>query len=643
MPGGGRFELAVCLGLAALAFGLYARTGGYPFTNFDDSSYVADNPHVALGLTWSSVTWAFSTLELEFWHPLTWLSYLVDVSLFGLRPGPMHLVNAGLHAASSVLLFVALVRLTRAAVESACAAALFAVHPIHVESVAWISERKDVLSVFFGLLALVAYARYARRPTPSRLAPVVAAFAASLLAKSMLVTLPFLLLLLDVWPLRRVPWRWTGEKDPSSDVPEVGWGRAVVEKLPLLAMSITISSLTMIAQLRGGSVVTGPGHLRLDNVIVSYARYLGRLLWPADLAVFYPLPQAAEPTWKVVAALAAVALVTACAVAVRRRAPWFTVGWLWFAGTLVPVSGLVRVGAHAMADRYAYFPFIGLYIALAWGIWRIRWRPMTRTAPVIALGVLVVLAFRTDRQLRLWSDDERLFRHAIAATGPNPRAQEMLANVLRSRGRDEEAYGHLLEAVRILPHPRPLTALGSLSMTLGHEAVAEKSYETALALDPRHEEAALALAGLLVNRGEVDRGIAVLEGVLAHAPGDPEVLSTLSVAWFNRGDAERAERYALQAVSGGARSAGASIVLGALKLARGDAAAAVEALERAVKIDPEEPFPRLTLAGVLASLERLEEACEGWAFVLRSPRATSEDRERARQAAKHAGCDAPRE
>lgn len=516
----GQLELALCAGLAAVAFGLYARTGGFPFTNFDDLSYVADNPHLAQGFTGSSVAWAFSTLDLEFWHPLTWLSYLADVSLFGLRPGPMHLVNAGLHAANAVLVFLALRRLTGARMRSACVAALFAVHPMHVESVAWISERKDVLSIFFGLLAVIAYAGYARRPRLWRLALVVAAFAASLMAKSTLVTLPFLLLLLDAWPLGRLaPRRAEGqgerESDPAGGAPAIGWTRAILEKVPLLALAVGASWLTMIAQLRGGSVAGGPGDLRWDNAIVSYVRYLGKLLWPTDLAVFYPLRYEGEPTGTVVAAVAVLVLITAAAVAVRRRAPWITVGWLWFAGTLVPMSGLVQVGEHAMADRYTYFPSIGLFLALVWGIERLRWRPVARAAPVAALIALAALAVRADGQVRLWSDDERLFAHAIAATGPNVRAQELLANVLQNRGRTEEAYEHLLEAVRILPNPHSLTAIGGLLVKLGHEERAEKAYEVALSMDPQQDEAALALSALLVKTGRVEEACARLDMVLA--------------------------------------------------------------------------------------------------------------------------------
>jgi hypothetical protein len=515
----------VCLALAAAAFGLYARTGGFGFTNLDDLAYVADNPHLAHGLGASSVAWAFTTLDQEFWHPLTWLSYLVDVSLFGLRPGPMHLVNAGLHAASAVLLFLSLWRLTRAAGPSAWVAALFAVHPMRVESVAWISERKDVLSVFFGLLALLAYAGYARRPRPWRMALVVLAFAASLMAKSTLVTLPFLLLVLDAWPLGRLRWRpggaAEGAEPADGEAPRIGWTRAVVEKLPLLALSVASASVTLVAQTRGGAVGADAGSLQPGNAVVAYVAYLGKLLWPTDLAVFYPLRLGGEPLRAVLGALAILGLVTAAAVAARRRAPAVLVGWLWFAGTLLPVCGLVQVGAHAMADRYTYFPSIGLCVALVWGLRQLRWQPLAHAAPAAGMVLLAVLALLTDRQVRLWSDDEQLFRQAIAVTGPNVRAQEMLANVLQSRGRDEEAYDHLQEAVRILPNPHSLAAAGRLLVKLGYRDRAEKIYQVALHLDPAQEEAALGLSRLLVEDGRGGEAAEVLAAAVQAAPEGP--------------------------------------------------------------------------------------------------------------------------
>ena len=663
--------------LAALPCALYARTGSFPFISLDDAGYVYANPRVAQGLVWSNVAWAFSTFEQANWHPLTWISHMADVSLFGLRPGPMHLVNAALHGANSALVFVALRRLTGAAGRSALVAALFALHPEHVESVAWIAERKDVLSVLLGLLALITYERYARRPSAGRYLLVLAAFLASLLAKAMLVTLPFVLLLLDVWPLRRLEASPKPGEGGEARATRRTWPRLVLEKVPLLAVSAAVSVLNLAAQTTGGAVASSPLGFRLANAGVSYVRYAAKLLWPADLAVFYPIPPQGYPPWSVIVALAMAAAVTAAALVLLRRAPSLAVGWLWFLGTLVPVIGIVQVGSQAMADRYTYFPSIGFSLAVVWAAGQLPWN---RIGWIFQLGsialLLVVLGVATSRQVGLWSDDELLFRHALAATGPNARVQHQLGKLAHARGRDGEALEHLIQSVRIQPNPSNLTDLGSLAVMLGRTSEAEQAFRQALELDPRDEGAALGLADLLlragreqdagevlaraarewppvgpytiqrrlalgaalVDLGRVDEGVTVIEGAAARAPGNPEILSSLSEAYYHRGDRDRAERVALEAVRGGARSGGAYFVLGAVRQGRGDAPGAIEVLEQAVRIEPDEPFRRLLLADALSQVGRTGEACANWQFVLDSPRATPSDRERAERERRRAAC-----
>jgi hypothetical protein len=414
----------------------------------------------------------------------------------------MHLVNVGLHAASAALLFLALDRMTGARWRSALVAALFALHPTRVESVAWIAERKDVLSVLFGHLALLAYARYARRPTAGAYALVALAFAASLASKAMLVTLPFLLLLLDVWPLRRLGPTSRGPEPPGhGGRARVSFRRAVLEKLPLVAMAAGTSALAALAQARGGALSGLPIGERLSNAVVSLARYLGKLAWPVDLGVLYPYPFEGWPAWQLLASALLVAAVTLGAVLAVSRAPWLLVGWLWFLGTLVPVIGLVQVGAQAMADRYTYFPAIGPFVALVWSL-PAPAGPRRRLGAALALAVLASLGALAWRQAGLWSDEERLYRHTLAVTGPNPRMNAVLALLLRRQGRMAEAYEHILEANRIWPgNPPDLTYLGIIAGETGHPHVAERALRAAVEAGPRHAAGAHALADLLVRTG----------------------------------------------------------------------------------------------------------------------------------------------
>ncbi|HSN92229.1 MAG TPA: glycosyltransferase family 39 protein, partial [Anaeromyxobacteraceae bacterium] len=361
----GRARLLGALALAAGTLLLYAPVAGFEFVHLDDNRYVIDNPRVRGGISWDGVLWAFTTLHASNWHPLTWLSHMLDVELFGVRAGPHHLVNALLHAVDAALLFLALSRMTGARGRSLLVAALFAVHPLHVESVAWVAERKDVLSTLFGLLALLAYARHAERPRAGTYLAVVLAFAASLLSKPMWVTFPFLLLVLDFWPLRRMAGSGPADGGDALARPVLPLRRLLLEKLPLLALSAASSTVTVVAQGRGGSLagLELPVPVRLANAAVSYVGYVRMTLWPADLAVFYPFREVGA--WEAIGAAALLAAATALAIRRARAFPELAVGWLWFAGTLVPVVGVVQVGSQALADRYAYLPSAGLFLAAA--------------------------------------------------------------------------------------------------------------------------------------------------------------------------------------------------------------------------------------------------------------------------------------
>jgi hypothetical protein len=442
-----RLPILLAAALALLAAFAFLPVLGNGFVLLDDGLYVTHNAWVAKGLTAGGLARVWSANVANNWHPLTMLSHMLDCQLWGLAPAGHHLTSLLLHIANVLLLFSALLRMTGAAWRSAAAAALFAVHPLHVESVAWVAERKDVLSACFWLLALLAYRRYALRPSLGRYLLVALAMALGLTAKPMVVTLPFVLLLLDVWPLGRLRW-------------EPGWrgrlGRLALEKLPLLALSAAASLVTLHYQatsLVGLEIV--PWRLRLANAAVSYAVYLGKILLPRHLAVFYPL-SLEIPAWKAVAAGGLIALLTALALWRVRREPWLLVGWLWFLGTLVPVIGLVQVGRQAMADRYTYLPSIGIFLAVCWELPELagaRARGARGRAALAALAVAAILALAagTRAQVRSWSDSAALFRHALAVTRDNYVAHLGLAKALMQEKDWTGAAAHYRAALALRP------------------------------------------------------------------------------------------------------------------------------------------------------------------------------------------------
>ena len=401
MISGRRLQWALGAALALLTLAAWLPVLRNGFVNLDDSYYVTANPWVRQGITRAGLAWAMTAKVASNWHPLTMLSHMLDCQLFGLDPAGHHATSLLLHLANVLLLFAVLWRMTGAAGRSATVAALFAVHPTHVESVAWVAERKDVLSALFWILAMGAWARYARAPSAGRYLLVLLLMALGLMAKPMVVTLPFALLLLDVWPLDRL---------------RLGWRRLLIEKLPLLALSAASSLITLRYQetsLAPLGVV--PWSLRATNALVSWAAYLGKLFLPRHLAVFYPIPLAI-PAWKVAGAALLLAAITALAVRWARREPWLLAGWLWFLGTLVPVIGLVQVGRQAMADRYTYIPSIGLFLAVVWSVAGLLREH--RAALATAAGIVVLaLAVTTRMQIGYWSDSATLFRHALAVTG----------------------------------------------------------------------------------------------------------------------------------------------------------------------------------------------------------------------------------
>jgi len=514
-----RPRAAIALALAVATLAVYAPVLRHGFVDYDDDEYVFRNAHVRAGLTAEGIVWAFTSVESANWHPLTWLSHMLDCELFGLRPAGHHATNLVLHTLNVVLLFLTLARLTGGLWPSAAVAALFALHPLNVETVAWVAERKSLLSALFSILAVAAHGWYARRPRPSRYAAVVAATALALLSKPMAVTLPFALLLLDFWPLGRMR-RGT-------------IGRLVVEKLPLLALAALASAITFEAHLKGGSVVAVeaiPPAARAANAIVSYAAYIGKLVWPARLGVFYPHRESSIPTAQVVATAAALVVVTAAALRAARRAPYLPVGWLWYVGTLLPVIGIVQVGTQAMADRYMYVPAIGLFIALSWGAAALAaGRPASRGLMVAAAVVLVALAARTSVQLRAWRDSASLFSATIAAVPDSWVAHYNLGNALMAAGRTAEAEAEFSETVRLRPRfARGHNNLGDALDALGRHDRAITAYREALRVNPDLAEAHNNLGTSLAAMGRFQEAEAPLREALKRQPGFVE-------AWLNLG------------------------------------------------------------------------------------------------------------
>lgn len=421
------------------------------FVNFDDDKYFRGTPEIHQAFDWNLMRWAFTTFAQANWHPITWLSHALDYQLFRSSPGAVHVESILIHASSAILLFLLLQEATGSAWRSVTVGALFALHPLNVESVAWASERKSVLSMFFFMIALWAYGRYARQPSIGRYLGVAAAFALGLMAKPQIVTLPFVLLLWDVWPLGR--WR-----DPSGSglLAWSSWGRLVLEKIPLFLLSAASCGLTLRAQLAGGTVVgltELPFRLRLGNALVAYVRYLGKAIWPSNLALFYPYPEGGEPAWIIASAVALLLAISALVFVAARKRRYLAIGWLWFLGTLVPMIGLVQVAGAAMADRYAYLPLIGLFLMATWGVadWAQEHRISDTWVAVATGAALLLLGVATSHQVGFWHDGETVWTHAVEVTDSNYVAYSNLGVELARKGRSDVAIEHFRRAVAFYP------------------------------------------------------------------------------------------------------------------------------------------------------------------------------------------------
>lgn len=516
-------ELVIGLVLVILTSLAYGQVGGNDFVNYDDGLFVIDNHHVYTGLSGRNLRWAW-TIHTGFWMPLTWMSLQLDAQLAGLHPAGFHLTNVLLHIGNVLVLFGVLRMMTGSAWRSAAVAALFALHPIQVESVAWVSERKGLLCTFFWLLALWAYAWYVRRPRWTRYLLVVICFILGLMAKPMVVTLPCVLLLLDYWPLRRP----AGDRGPGQPAGRYRFLTLVVEKLPLFALALGFSLVAVFAESQAGAL-TGldslPFDARLRNALWSYACYLQNAVWPEDLAVHYPHPLRSLSSAQVAAAFALLLGVTLSVLTVRRQAPYLTVGWFWFLGTLVPVIGLIQVGAHAMADRYAYVPVIGLFLMAAWGLadlaerYRVpAWVVASAAAPPLCLCLALTVA-----QVHWWQNSFTLWYHALRVTRNNHVAHDGLGSALWRAERYEEAAQQYLAALALKPkYARSHHHLGLTRFSQGRYEEADQHYAAALRLDPRHVDAHNNRGVALIALGRIEAGIKHYEAAIRL---DPECLN----------------------------------------------------------------------------------------------------------------------
>ena len=583
----------LALVLAAVVLAVFWPAVANDFINYDDNKYIAENVHVRRGLDATALGWAWTTGYMANWHPLTWMSHMLDWQLFGEDPAGHHATSVVLHALDTALVFVLLDVMTGAPWRSALVAALFGLHPVHVESVAWVAERKDVLSTCLWLLTTLAYVAWCRRPTAGRYALVALGLVLGLAAKPMLVTLPATLLLLDYWPLARL--RSAGDL----------WPR-VREKLPLVPIVIASSIVTVLTQQEAGAVGSldaYPLAVRVGNAINAWATYLWMAVWPFDLAILYPHPGSVS-AWQVGASAAVLGVITALALHERVRRPYLIVGWLWYLGTLVPVIGLVQVGERALADRYTYVPFLGLFMAAAWSL-----PAWPRLVPALAVVVLALLVPRTREQIATWRDSVTVFSQALAVEERNPTAHNNLAFALAARGETETAMQHFRRALEL--RPDYLTArveLGNLLLAQNRVDEASAQYEAAVSIDPESAPALTNLGKARLEQGRMDEAVALQERALTLDPESTIARLNLGLAYVRLGRLSDARASFERVVAVAPDNAEAWNNLGNMLLAEGRNAEALAALDRALALRPDFGLAHSNRAAALLLGGRFDEA-----------------------------------
>jgi protein O-mannosyl-transferase len=609
--------LPLALGLAALTLAVYWQVQTFGFVNWDDPSYITENPHVRDGLTLPSAWWALTTGYTPYWHPLTWLSHLIDISLFGMDAGAHHLTSLLLHVANTLLVFALFRSMTAETGRSAFVAAIFAVHPLHVESVAWIAERKDVLSTLCWALAVAAYLRYVNRPSAAWYAAVMGLFGLALMAKPMVVTLPVVLLLLDIWPLRRVAF------EPGGRTP---WRRIIAEKVPLLLLGFLTSVATIVVQHRVGAMAGLDAlswQFRLENAIVSYGEYVWKTIWPVRLAAFYPFRD--YSAWLVAGMAALLVAVTGAVVAQRRRRPYLLVGWFWYGVTLAPVIGLLQAGEQRLADRFLYVPMIGLLVVVAWGVPDLLARRPAAASPAApsrrsglltatALAIVLACAVTARAQVSHWESSVTLWEHGTRATPDSYIAFENLGQALRERGRYDESIASYRQALALAPPRSPSyqavihNSLGLVLTRAGNDAAALPEFEAAARLDPGFAEARSNLGNALAAAGRFDRAVPEYQAAIALDPEAAEARVGLGSALLSAGRArEAADAYA-EALRLDPSLAQAHNGRGAALAQQGLEQDAMAEYEEALRLKPDLATAHLNVAVVLIRQGRLDDA-----------------------------------
>ncbi len=542
-PADSRRTAMICLLLALVTVSIYFPIRNHEFIDFDDLQYIAENPIVQGGITRAGIIWAFTTDLTGNWHPLTWLSHMLDCQMFGLDAGAHHMVNVGIHVINAILLLLVLRQMTGALWQSAFVAAVFALHPLHVESVAWASERKDVLSALFWILTMWAYVHYSKRPGLKRYVPVVIFLALGLMAKPMLITIPFVLLLMDFWPLGRMgsapmstSVKQTDRRPPRSVTHPADFTRLIVEKIPLFILSAASALVTLTVQSKGGAVTSVQKlslGLRIENSLVSYVEYIAKTFWPTNLAVFYPHPLDALQTLVVLGAGLLLIIISAAVLITKLRYPFLITGWVWYLVTLLPVIGIIQIGGQAMADRYMYLPMIGLLIMVAWLVPSLlsHWKEKRSFMAAAAILAISSCALATSNQLSYWENDLTLFKHANAVTTNNYIADAHLGAALGKAGDLNGAFNYLAESLRLKPEDAGTqNNMGICLAQQGRLSEAMRHFEEAVRIDSNHWNAHYNLGLILAGKGNFQEAIGHFRTVLRIKPDSREAGSELEKA-----------------------------------------------------------------------------------------------------------------